>query len=430
MAAAIGVAVLATGVLSGCGGDAPVGTGRAGAPAALQAAGDAGQGAWMTALAAAADESGTRVGDVAQVGQVLMPGSHDAGSFTSLGWASRACSDSTVLADAYNSTRSVHPTVEKWALTQSAAPGEQAAGGARYFDLRAIWAQAPRTKAPGLFACHTIVTAPLDAFFNSSRRDSLTAFAAANPGEVFVVDWQHVMDGVTRPPLPGGALSPQAVTAFRDYLTGTVCPGRGLNAGDVPEQADVPRMTLSAVTGTGRNIIHVMAGSRLRQITEGLPADQRAAWCVWDRDALLQSNWDTDPAANPWRNGFDYPAARTVLFRNQAGWLERADASVPRFRVNQNIWNIDPGVKIAQLVARKGLRDWTVTDLRPFQRSGFIDPYLAAGDEASRTRLGAANVLMTDFAATRPGGPGHAEVVAPWVRLNCRKFAVPACPLP
>lgn len=453
LAATTGVLALATGALAltGCGSAAPApstqaggGPASAGDPANPGGAGGAGgatappDGAtWMTALAGATTSAGARVGAAATLSAVAMPGSHDAGVWTTIGRASRACSDSAALATLYNAAgagTTTARTVEKWAFTQYAPPASQAAGGARYFDLRALRDPGRGAKGePQLRTCHTVIGPELGAFFDAAEPTSLVAFAARNPGEVLVVDWQVVLDGATR----DGALSPAGIRQYRDYITGTVCRSRALTRADATtlgaaDDAAVPGLTLDQVTGTGRNIINVMRPDRLRAIYEGVPDDQRdpGAWCIFDRDATLQSNWDNSDSSSPWRNGFDYAAARTSLFRTQADWLASDRPRAGAFHVTQNIWNVNPdGAKgIFNTLARRGLKDWTEVDLRPFQKSGFIDAYLAPDAPGVAARLGNANILMTDFVGTGPSGAVFEQVARPWISLNCRKFDVAECP--
>lgn len=421
--------------LTGCGSSASAPSTQGGGGPAGTAAPDGST--WMTALAASTDASGAQVGTAAALSSVAMPGSHDAGVWTTIGRASRACSDSAALATLYNAARTgsaTARTVEKWAFTQSGPPGDQAAGGSRYFDLRALRDPGRGKGAtPELRTCHTVIGPGLGTFFDANDPSSLVAFAARHPGEVLVVDWQAVLDGATT----DGALSPAGVRQFRDYITGTVCRARALTRADATalgaaDDAAVPGLTLDQVTGTGRNIVHVMRPDRLRAIYEGAPEADRdpAAWCIFDRDAALQSKWDNSYASSPWRNGFDYAAARTSLFRTQAEWLASADPRPGALHVTQNIWNVNPdGAKgIFNTLARRGLKDWTEVDLRPFQAGGFIGPYLAPGAQGSDARLRNANILMVDFIGTDPGGSVFEQLARPWIALNCRKFDVTACP--
>ena len=427
--------------VAGCGSSPPPsGTQAGGGPASANE--PAGAGAlgpsWMTVLAAATSTSGDRVGATAGLAAIAMPGSHDAGVWTTVGRASRACSDSAALAGIYNAAgkgSATARTVEKWAFTQYAPPAAQAEGGARYFDLRALRdpGRGP-SAAPQLRTCHTVIGPELGAFFDPADQTSLVAFAARNPGEVMVVDWQAVLDGATA----DGRLSPAAIRQYRDYITGTVCTGRALTRDDATalgaaDDAAVPGLTLDQVTGTGHNIIHVMRSDRLAEISNGAPESDRnpGAWCIFDRDATLQSKWDNSDASSPWRNGFDYAAARTSLFRTQAGWLASGEPRPGAFHVTQGIWNVNPdGARgIFNTLARRGLRDWTEVDLRPFVREGFVHTYLGRDAPGADGRLANANVLMTDFVGTEPTGAVFDQVARPWIALNCRKFDVAACPV-
>lgn len=396
-------------------------------------------GAWMTVLANSIDAQGRRVGDIAKLNQIAMPGSHDAGSWGTISYADGKCADSGFLVDLYNANPKdgvVASTVESWSFTQYDEPYWQLVGGSRYFDLRAI-----RDKSPGdggnyfLRACHTTIGAQLGAFFDPDYPTSLVAYAAENPGEVIVVDWQHVFDEAKS----GGGLTAAGIKDFREFITADVCPNHALTAGDMSSgkanaekktEADIPMLTLAELANTGKNIIHVMDGDIQESLADSLDEKQKPGWCMWNRDVLLQSKWDTDDSSSPWKNGFDYAKARTSLFRNQADWLLSGAPQGGTFHVNQNIWAVNPdGIEgILNTVGRLGLRNWTETELRPYQNDGFIQKYLIGNTSAARVRQRNANVLMTDFVTNAPSGTVFQQVAKPWIALNCRKFAITNCP--
>ncbi|MBM3664796.1 MAG: hypothetical protein FJW92_03250 [Actinobacteria bacterium] len=98
------------------------------------------------------------------------------------------------------------------------------------------------------------------------------------------------------------------------------------------------------------------------------------------------------------------------------------------FHVAQNIWNIDPGSDVINLTARAGLRDWTETELRPYQKPDFIDKYIAGDAALNARRRARANVLMVDFVGSDSSGAAWNQLSRPWIALNCAKFNLPSCP--
>ncbi|MBM3664797.1 MAG: hypothetical protein FJW92_03255 [Actinobacteria bacterium] len=254
-----------------------------------------------------------------------MPGSHDAGTWNSIGWLDRACADSGILVDLGNIAAFGSPawnTIAKWAYAQYDEPYYQARGGARYFDLRAIRDKSPGDDGYFLRTCHSTIGAGLGSFFNPNNPGSLAAYAAEHPQEVLVVDWQKVIDEQA-----GTPLSADGLKQFREYITTKVCPNRALTNDDVysgkvdpglTREADIPRLSISAIAKTGHNIINLMDSRADRALYQSLDKSKKSSWCIWDRGVTLASYWDTNADATPWKNGFAYGRARVALFADEA----------------------------------------------------------------------------------------------------------------
>ena len=201
---------------------------------------------------------------------ITMPGSHDAATY--------AITTSSITANGCGTApRWVELITAKWARTQSADLGAQAANGSRYFDIRPYFAA-----DNSLSTCHTLEGATFaDAFGSDSN---FQKFVRSHPNEIFVLDFQHFYAE------NGGLDSPNRKKQLNAWVKKQL--------GDVL----VPRINDSSkLIDTN---IKTMRAERQNVIV--LAQDDWATDLnIWPRSANLYSEWNdvSQPALTFWQAG-------------------------------------------------------------------------------------------------------------------------------
>lgn len=200
---------------------------------------------------------------------VTMPGSHDAATYgvtTGQNYANGCGSVPDAIPSAISG---------KWARTQDAELGTQAANGSRYFDIRAYF-----TADGSLSTCHSLEGATFaDALGKDSR---FQQFVRSHPDEIFIVDMQQFFaeNGTTD--------SPNRKKQFNAWIKD--------NFGDIlverpTDTAQVKDVTIADMRAAGRNVVILAKDSMVTDKT------------MWPRNGNMYSEWNdvSKPAITFWK---------------------------------------------------------------------------------------------------------------------------------
>ncbi len=137
---------------------------------------------WMTCMY----PPGSASARTTQLGTVMMPGSHDAGTnalfnaeASTFHYAARCPSPID------KAVKDLHWATRQWAMAQTRTSADQAAVGSRWFDLRGVLDNYVWHSCNGLVA---------DRWFDVF--DSLIIFNASHPAEVLVIDMAQLLDPI------------------------------------------------------------------------------------------------------------------------------------------------------------------------------------------------------------------------------------------
>ena len=201
--------------------------------------------------------------------EMTMPGSHDAATYgidSGQDYARNCGSVPKAIPAAISG---------KWARTQDADLGKQAANGSRYFDIRVYF-----TADGSLSTCHSLEGATFaDAFGANSR---FQKFVRSHPAEVFILDLQQFFaeNGATDSP----NRKKQLAAWFEDNLGDLIFarPSKG---------ATLSEVDIAIMRSQGRNVVVLAADEMASSLN------------YWPRSANLYSQWAdvTKPAITFWK---------------------------------------------------------------------------------------------------------------------------------